>query len=71
MDELQQLKYRLNLLHEKQNEIIERLNLVIAKINEIPRDIQQEKEVLSKKAAYFEQEIDRLKIKMNVPDDNV
>jgi len=71
MDELQSLRRKVDLLHEKQNEIIDKMNKVISKLNSIPHDIEDEKEMLSKKAAYFEQELERLKLKMNMPDENI
>jgi len=68
---LSELKQKVELLSVKQNEIIQRMNLLIAKMNSIPKDIREEKESLRRKAMYFEQEIDRLKSILNMPDENI
>jgi len=71
MNELFELKERVDMLFKKQNEIIQRMNLLIAKMNTIPKDIEDEKEALKKKAMYFEAEIDRVKTRLNMPDDDI
>jgi len=71
MNELFELKEKVDMLFKKQNEIIQRMNLLIAKMNSIPKDIEEEKETLKKKAMYFEAEIDRVKNRLNMPDDDI
>jgi hypothetical protein len=69
MDEQQLIKARLDMLYQKQNEIIEKMNQVIERMNRIPRSIAEDRESLMRKAFYLETEIDRLKRKQRMPDE--
>jgi hypothetical protein len=71
MDDLEALRTKIELLYQKQNEIIERMNLVIERINAIPKNITADHEHLLRKAFYLETEIDRLKRRTRMPDEDV
>lgn len=69
--ELRIINLKIDLLHQKQNEIVARINEVIERMNKIPRNIREEKEHLMRKAFYLERDIDQLKHKANMPDEDV
>ena len=71
MDKIAELEQKIYLLYGKQNEIIERLNKVIEKLNRIPRDIKADKEILTKRELYLEQEMDRIKRRFRFPDEDI
>jgi hypothetical protein len=68
-DDIAMLKFKIDLMYQKQNELIERLNLIIERMNSIPKNISADNEHLMRKAFYLESEIDRLKRKTRTPDD--
>ncbi len=71
MDEQEIINKKIEMLHEKQDEIIRSLNEVIERINQIPKSIKDDKERLMKKTFYLERDIERLKYRMNMPDEEI
>jgi hypothetical protein len=66
-----ELRMRLEMLTNKQNEIIMKMNELIERMNKIPRGIAQDREVLMRKTFYLETEIDRLKRRTRMPDEDI
>ncbi len=71
MDEIADVHEKIRRLADKQEEIILRLNQVIERVNEIPRDFKEARKKLEKRTVYLEEDIERLKHKANVPDEDI
>lgn len=65
------LAARIKAVEENQELIIDRVNKLIDRVNRIPRDIKEEKERLMRKANYLEGEIESIKHKSQMPDEDI
>lgn len=71
MDDIQLLYNKIDILYNKQNEIILKMNQIISKMNNVPDDLIKDFKHLNKKVIWMEYEMNRLKNKTRLTDEDL